>query len=153
MRFVNQKTRVGLLGSTLLGDRFLNAETRRVLFTSQTTSDGSETGVALGGQIDKDSLGNVYYHHGGQSIGGELFSWSLRNPWSSLRFCQTSALLDSEKARLSSWPEFFLSEQLIQRKERPCLIQHLRPGEQGEEYDGLPEGSAPLSCFFGDSLW
>ncbi len=60
-------------GSKLLGGRFLNADTRKVLFTSQATSDGRETGVGLGWRIDKDSLGNVYYHHGGQSIGGRAF--------------------------------------------------------------------------------
>ena len=57
-------------GATLLTDRFLNNDTRKVLFTSQTTSDGKQTGVGLGWRVGKDSLGSQYFHHGGQSIGG-----------------------------------------------------------------------------------
>lgn len=57
-------------GSVLLTDRFLNPDMRKVLFTSQTTSDGKHTGVGLGWRIAKDSLGAPYFHHGGESIGG-----------------------------------------------------------------------------------
>jgi CubicO group peptidase (beta-lactamase class C family) len=60
-------------GSSLLKDGFLNAETRKLLFTSQKTSQGKETGVGLGWRINKDSLGNQYFHHGGESIGGRAF--------------------------------------------------------------------------------
>jgi serine beta-lactamase-like protein LACTB len=60
-------------GSSLLKNGFLNADTRKLLFTSQKTVQGKETGVGLAWRISKDSLGNQYYHHGGESIGGRAF--------------------------------------------------------------------------------
>lgn len=57
-------------GGALLTDRFLNADMRKNLFTSQTTSNDKQTGVGLGWRIAKDSLGIPYFHHGGESIGG-----------------------------------------------------------------------------------
>lgn len=57
-------------GAALLTDRYLNAEVRKVLLASQTTSDGRETGVGLGWRIANDSLGGRYFHHAGESIGG-----------------------------------------------------------------------------------
>jgi len=56
----------------LKGD-FLKAETRALMFTSQRTNDGKETGVGLGWRIGKDSEGRRILHHGGESIGGRAF--------------------------------------------------------------------------------
>jgi len=71
--FLSTATDLARFGSVLLTDKFLNADTRRLMFTSQKTSDGKETGVGLGWRIGKDSTGNVYFHHGGDSIGGRAF--------------------------------------------------------------------------------
>jgi serine beta-lactamase-like protein LACTB, mitochondrial len=60
-------------GSILLTNEFLNAKMRRLMFTSQETSDGKETGVGFGWRIAKDSTGNIYFNHGGDSIGGRAF--------------------------------------------------------------------------------
>ena len=60
-------------GSAILRGGYLKPETRMLLFTSQKTVQGKETGVGLGWRIAKDSLGNRYYHHGGESIGGRAF--------------------------------------------------------------------------------
>jgi len=58
-------------GAHLTGD-FLREETRRMMFTSQKTVGGSETGTGLGwrtGMIAKRRI----YHHGGDAIGGRAF--------------------------------------------------------------------------------
>jgi serine beta-lactamase-like protein LACTB, mitochondrial len=60
-------------GSSLLTNNFLNDSTRKVMFTSQKTTDGHKTGVGLGWRVAIDSVGNIYYHHGGDSIGGRAF--------------------------------------------------------------------------------
>ena len=59
--------------SAHLSDGFLNPETRKILFTSQKTADGKETGVGIGWRIGKDENGEIIYHHGGSSIGGRAF--------------------------------------------------------------------------------
>ena len=71
--FLSTAADLARFGSSLLTDRFLSAETRRLLFTSQKTSDGKETRVGLGWRIAKDSTGKTYFHHGGDSIGGRAF--------------------------------------------------------------------------------
>ena len=60
-------------GSSLLTGKILDPQMRSMMFTSQRTSDGKETGVGLGWRISMDSTGNVYFHHGGDSIGGRAF--------------------------------------------------------------------------------
>ena len=60
-------------GSSLLNDGFLIASTRQLLFTSQKTIQGKETGVGLGWRISRDSAGIQYFHHGGESIGGRAY--------------------------------------------------------------------------------
>jgi CubicO group peptidase (beta-lactamase class C family) len=60
-------------GSSLQKDGFLNTDTRKLLFTSQKTSEGKVTGVGLGWRVGKDSLGHQYFHHGGESIGSRAY--------------------------------------------------------------------------------
>jgi CubicO group peptidase (beta-lactamase class C family) len=83
--FLSTATDLARFGSLLLTDTFLNAETRSRMFTSQTTSDGKETAVGLGWRIARDSTGNVYFHHGGDSIGGRAFL--LVDPGSKVVVC------------------------------------------------------------------
>ena len=56
-------------GSAYLRPGFLKAETLDLLFTSQRTSDGKETGVGIGWRVAKDSAGRRIVHHAG-SMGG-----------------------------------------------------------------------------------
>jgi serine beta-lactamase-like protein LACTB, mitochondrial len=59
-------------GAAHLGGAFLNSDTRRLMFTSQSTVDGKETGVGFGWRIGTIANRRVY-HHGGDSIGGRAF--------------------------------------------------------------------------------
>lgn len=59
--------------SAHLGDGYLKPETRSLLFTSQRTSKGEETGVGLGWRIGKDAAGRRILHHGGAIEGGRAF--------------------------------------------------------------------------------
>ncbi|HEX7181133.1 MAG TPA: serine hydrolase domain-containing protein [Thermoanaerobaculia bacterium] len=59
--------------SAHLGDGFLKPETRGLLFTSQRTASGEETGVGIGWRIGKDSAGRRFLHHGGAIEGGRAF--------------------------------------------------------------------------------
>ncbi|HEY2975796.1 MAG TPA: serine hydrolase [Pyrinomonadaceae bacterium] len=60
-------------GSALLKDGFLKSETRNLMFTSQRTADGKETGVGLAWRISKDEKGRRILHHGGDSVGARAF--------------------------------------------------------------------------------
>ena len=60
-------------GSAMLANKLIGAETRSLMFTSQRTKDGTETGVGLGWRIGKDKKGRIIYHHGGTSAGGRAF--------------------------------------------------------------------------------
>jgi CubicO group peptidase (beta-lactamase class C family) len=57
-------------GSALLRPGFLRAETLRLLFTSQRTAAGEETGYGVGWFIGKSARGGPAYFHGGGSVGG-----------------------------------------------------------------------------------
>jgi CubicO group peptidase (beta-lactamase class C family) len=57
-------------GSQLLEPGFLRAESLKLLFTSQKTKSGEETGYGMGWGIAKSPSGRVVYEHSGGSVGG-----------------------------------------------------------------------------------
>jgi len=57
-------------GSALLQPGFLKAESLRLLFTSQKTSKGEETGYGMGWAIHTSKSGRRVYEHSGGSAGG-----------------------------------------------------------------------------------
>jgi serine beta-lactamase-like protein LACTB, mitochondrial len=71
--FVSNAEDLVVFASEMLKDGFLKPETRNLMFTSQKTKDGKETGVGLAWRIGKDSKGRKIYHHGGVSAGGRAF--------------------------------------------------------------------------------
>lgn len=71
--FISTADDLARFGMSHLHDGFFKQKTRTAIFTSQTTSDGKETGVGIGWRIGKDSKGRTIYHHGGDAIGGRAF--------------------------------------------------------------------------------
>jgi CubicO group peptidase (beta-lactamase class C family) len=57
-------------GSLLLQPGFLKAESLKLLFTSQKTKSGEETGYGMGWGIGKSPSGKTVYAHSGGSVGG-----------------------------------------------------------------------------------
>ncbi len=57
-------------GSMLLQPGFLKADSLKLLFASQKTKSGEETGYGMGWGITKSPSGRVVYEHSGGSIGG-----------------------------------------------------------------------------------
>ncbi|QQS41933.1 MAG: beta-lactamase family protein [Acidobacteriota bacterium] len=55
-----------------LGD-FFRPEMKKIVFTSQSTTEGKMTGVGFGWRIGKDSESRPIFHHGGDAIGGRAF--------------------------------------------------------------------------------
>jgi CubicO group peptidase (beta-lactamase class C family) len=60
-------------GSALLKPGLLKAETLKLLFTSQRTSTGQETGYAICWEVKPDPEGHRMYAHGGGSVGGTSY--------------------------------------------------------------------------------
>jgi CubicO group peptidase (beta-lactamase class C family) len=57
-------------GSALLQPGFLKPESLRLLFTSQKTTDGKESGYGIGWFVGKSKSGQRIYQHSGGSVGG-----------------------------------------------------------------------------------
>ncbi len=57
-------------GSALLQPGFLKADSLKLLFTSQKTNTGEETGYGMGWSIHKSKSGQRVYEHSGGSVGG-----------------------------------------------------------------------------------
>lgn len=58
------------LARFLQGVASLPASTRKLLFSSMATADGTPTGVGLGWRLARDASGRAYAHHGGDTVGG-----------------------------------------------------------------------------------
>jgi CubicO group peptidase (beta-lactamase class C family) len=71
--FVSTADDLARFAQGLLDTSFLRAEAREVLFASQRTADGKETGVGLGWRIARDSRGRPFVNHGGDTVGGRAF--------------------------------------------------------------------------------
>jgi len=57
-------------GSALLRPGFLKPESLALLFTSQRTKDGAETGYGIGWHVGKSPSGKRVFEHAGGSVGG-----------------------------------------------------------------------------------
>lgn len=57
-------------GSSLLSPGLLKADSLKLLFTSQKTKSGEETGYGMGWGIAKSHSGKLIYEHSGGSVGG-----------------------------------------------------------------------------------
>ncbi len=68
--FVSTAEDLVKFGSALLEPGFLKPETLDLLFTSQRTSAGEETGYGIGFFVTTDSLGHRWAFHGGGAVGG-----------------------------------------------------------------------------------
>src|SRR5262249_21125381 len=70
--FLSTASDLARFGAAHLSDGFLKPATRTLMFTSQKTAEGKETGVGLGWRIAQIS-GERIYHHGGDAMGGRAF--------------------------------------------------------------------------------
>jgi len=70
--FLSTAEDLARFGAGHLGGAFLNSDTRRLIFTSQSTLDGKQTGVGFAWRIGSMANRRVY-HHGGDAIGGRAF--------------------------------------------------------------------------------
>jgi CubicO group peptidase (beta-lactamase class C family) len=61
------------LGQLLLAGALLRPETRQMLWTSQRTADGKETGYGMGWFTDRDAAGRRRVFHSGGSVGGTAY--------------------------------------------------------------------------------
>jgi len=68
--FLSSAEDLARFGSALLRPGFLKPESLRLLFTSQKTLDGKETGYGMGWSIRKSKSGQRIYEHSGGSAGG-----------------------------------------------------------------------------------
>jgi CubicO group peptidase (beta-lactamase class C family) len=68
--FVSTAEDLVKFGSALMAPGFLRRETLDLLFTSQRTSAGEETGYGIGWFVRTDSLGHHWVFHGGSAVGG-----------------------------------------------------------------------------------
>ena len=68
--FVSTAEDLVQFGSALLDPGFLKRETLDLLFTSQRTNAGTETGYGIGWFLRTDSLGHRWAFHGGSAVGG-----------------------------------------------------------------------------------
>ena len=68
--FVSSAEDLVRFGSALLDPGFLKRETLDLLFTSQRTNAGTETGYGIGWFLRTDSSGHHWAFHGGSAVGG-----------------------------------------------------------------------------------
>jgi CubicO group peptidase (beta-lactamase class C family) len=68
--FLSTAVDLARFGSAHVRPGFLKQETLNLLFTSQRTASGTETGYGLGWFVEKDARGRRRIRHGGGSVGG-----------------------------------------------------------------------------------
>lgn len=71
--FLSTTEDLGRFGQGLLDGRLLKPATLRLLWTSQNTRDGKETGYGMGWRTDHDAAGRWRVYHSGGSVGGTAY--------------------------------------------------------------------------------
>ena len=95
-------------GSAHLQKGFLKEETLKVMFTSQKTSDGKETGTGWGWRINKDKEGRTYYFHPGENVGGR--SYLLMYPEKKVAVAMLHNLTGASLASIIDISKIFVEE-------------------------------------------
>lgn len=95
-------------GSAHLQSGFLKEETLKVMFTSQKTSDGKETGTGLGWRVNKDKEGRTYYFHPGENVGGK--SYLLMYPEKKVVVAMLHNLTEGNLASIIEISKLFVTE-------------------------------------------
>ncbi len=71
--FLSNTEDVARFGMAHLTGKLLRSETLELLWTSQHTNRGEETGYGIGWSVGTDYAGRRVVHHGGSSIGGRAY--------------------------------------------------------------------------------
>jgi CubicO group peptidase (beta-lactamase class C family) len=71
--FLSTTEDLARVGQLLVDGALLKPETRRMLWTSQRTTDGKETGYGMGWFVDRDAAGRRRIYHSGGSVGGTAY--------------------------------------------------------------------------------
>jgi serine beta-lactamase-like protein LACTB len=71
--FLSTTDDLARVGQLLLDGALLRPETRQMLWTSQRTTDGKETGYGMGWFVDRDAAGRRRVFHSGGSVGGTAY--------------------------------------------------------------------------------
>jgi CubicO group peptidase (beta-lactamase class C family) len=71
--FLSTTEDLARVGQLLLEGALLKPDTRQLLWTSQRTADGKETGYGMGWFVDRDSAGRRRVYHSGGSVGGTAY--------------------------------------------------------------------------------
>lgn len=71
--FLSTTEDLARVGQLLLDGALLQPNTREMLWTSQRTTDGKETGYGMGWFVDRDAAGRRRVFHSGGSVGGTAY--------------------------------------------------------------------------------
>jgi CubicO group peptidase (beta-lactamase class C family) len=71
--FLSTTEDLARVGQRLLDGALLTPETRQMLWTSQRTTNGKETGYGMGWFVDRDAAGRRRVYHSGGSVGGTAY--------------------------------------------------------------------------------
>lgn len=71
--FLSTTEDLARVGQLLLDGALLKPETRQLLWTSQRTTDGKETGYGMGWFVNRDAAGRRRVFHSGGSVGGTAY--------------------------------------------------------------------------------
>lgn len=71
--FLSTTEDLARVGQLLLDGALLEPKTRQLLWTSQHTTDGRETGYGMGWFVDHDPAGRRRVYHSGGSVGGTAY--------------------------------------------------------------------------------
>ena len=71
--FLSTTEDLARVGQLLLDGALLKSDSRQLLWTSQRTTDGKETGYGMGWFVDRDAAGRRRIYHSGGSVGGTAY--------------------------------------------------------------------------------
>lgn len=98
-------------GSAFYEPGYLTAETLTVMFTSQKTADGKETGTGWGWRIGKDQSSRVYYYHPGENVGGR--SYLVVYPKEKVVIAMVHNLTGASLGSITQISKLFVDEQSV----------------------------------------
>lgn len=123
-------------GNGLLSEKLISKNYLPLLFTSQKTNDGKETGVGYGFKIGVDSKGRKVIFHGGESEGARAFLLIYPEEKLVISICANVFRAPISEGEAETIAGYFLNDYVIEKNVLPNKPYKFMTKNDGRDIEG-----------------
>ena len=127
---------LAVFGNALLNEKLVSKNYLQLLFTSQKTNDGKETGSGYGFKIGMDSKGRKVIFHGGESEGARAFLMIYPEEKLVISICANVFRAPISEGEAETIAGYFLNDYVIEKNVLPSKPYRFMTKNDGRNIEG-----------------